>query len=98
MNTTVIIILSTLLIVSIYIIRNLLIQNKKYEDIVEKQVSYLRGLSTLLRVSEQRLKEIDERGSFEADDEVGIFFTELKDTYRNIEQFLLDEKYGNSEK
>jgi len=37
------------------------------------------SIATLEKMLEE-MKEIDIRGSFEADDEVGVVFTELKDT------------------
>lgn len=92
--TVVVIILSSIIVLLLFIIRNLYLQSNQYEKIVMKQVKYLIGLNDLLKASEKRLREIDKSGAFEADDEVGIFFQELKDIYDNIDQVLLNEKYG----
>ena len=57
--------------------------NTIIQEIVEREQNTKETLEDLL----QQLKEIDLRGSFESDDEVGVVFRELKDTiekYKNI--------------
>jgi len=54
-------------------------RNETMEDIIvesqEKQEETKEVLESLLK----QMKEIDLRGSFESDDEVGVVFTQLKD-------------------
>ena len=46
-----------------------------------------------------QLKTIDDKGHFEADDEVGFFFTELKQLGNELEQlFETEVDDGNQEK
>lgn len=50
-----------------------------YDELVEYSIQTLERMQT-------EMKEIDIRGSFESDDEVGVVFNELKDTidkYKN---------------
>ena len=75
-------ILSALLIVSLFIIWNLMKKNEILEDFVTKQ-------SEAIDYCDKRLKNIDDRGSFIADDEVGWFFTELKKIQEALNQFRL---------
>ena len=59
---------------------NLVKQNEKLSDVIKdydaRQDNTLITLENMLG----EMKEIDLKGSFESDDEVGIVFTELKNT------------------
>ena len=39
-----------------------------------------------------RLKEIDSTGHFEADDEVGTIFEQIKETVNELNEFINEEK------
>ena len=65
---------------------NFVKQNEKLSDLVreydDRQIQTEEKLESML----QQMREIDIRGSFESDDEVGAVFTELKnliETYKN---------------
>jgi hypothetical protein len=75
-------ILTALLIVNGFIIYNLLKKNEILEDFIKKQ-------SDAIDYCDKRLKTIDDRGSFIADDEVGWFFTELKKIQEALNEFRL---------
>ena len=75
-------ILSALLIVSLFIIWNLMKKNEILEDFIAKQ-------SEAIDYCDKRLKQIDDRGSFVADDEVGWFFTELRKIQEALNEFRL---------
>lgn len=90
-----IILLVLLLIASVYININLLKKNESleegqeliandYEDLYNKIVQFRK----LIEESEQKLKTIDIKGSFESDDEVGFFFKQLKEIQEDIDNFL----------
>jgi|TARA_R100001509_G_C4748053_1_gene175382 predicted nucleic acid-binding Zn-ribbon protein len=66
------------LIIFIYILRNLLIKVEKYEDEVVKLQDTLSTIQNTLADSKKHLNQLDERGVFESDDEVGYFFEQLK--------------------
>ena len=60
-------------IFNLYLIRNLLIKVELYEDIIQDQTEYLQKLSTLIKQSDKHLKQLDERGVFQSDDELVNF-------------------------
>lgn len=65
---------------------NLVKQNERLEDIIREYDD--RETQTELRLESmlQKMRDIDIRGSFESDDEVGSVFSELKETietYKN---------------
>ena len=59
------IILAVVITVSFFIIRNLILRNEKLEDFITKQ-------SEAINYCDQRLKEIDDKNIFYADDLVGV--------------------------
>ena len=75
---TAIIILSVLVVALGYTTYNLLRKNEKQEDILASYLDYLDQLSRVIEVSDEKLKEIDSRGTFESDDEIGFFFQQIK--------------------
>lgn len=83
-------IISLLLIVSIILFFRgiaLVKRNEVLEDVVIQYDLREEETKKVLELMLQQMKEIDIRGSFEADDEVGSVFTELKnliETYNNI--------------
>jgi hypothetical protein len=73
-----IIILSVLVIALGYTTYNLLRKFEKQEDILAGYLDYLDKISRVIEVSDEKLKQIDSRGTFESDDEVGFFFQQIK--------------------
>ena len=92
-----IIILSVLLIVCLFAIRNLLLKVEKYEDVTVDQVKYLQNISNIIADTNEKLKAVDSKGIFEADDEVGFFFQALKDIQEELDVYMLPENYGEKE-
>lgn len=68
-------------ITSFIIIRNLLIQNSQYE-------SWVTNLSNRVESTYLKMKEVDERGMFESDDDVGFAFRELKELMDDLSEKL----------
>ena len=80
------IILGLMVVVLGFTTFNLLKKNERQEDILAGYMEYLSRISGIIELSDKKLKEIDHKGSFESDDEVGSVFTQLKDiveTYKN---------------
>ena len=75
-------ILSALLIVAGFAIRNLIKKNEILEDFIAKQ-------SEAIDQCDQRLNQIDDKGFFVTDDEVGWFFTEIKKIQEALNEFRL---------
>jgi hypothetical protein len=92
-----IIILSVLLIVCLFAIRNLLLKVEKYEDVTVDQVKYLQNISNIIADANEKLKAVDSKGIFEADDEVGFFFQALKSIQEELDVYMLPENYGEKE-
>ena len=72
------ILLILLLGVASYGIYNLLRRNEVLEDLVNEQATKLADIRTTILDIESKLVSLDIKGSFESDDEVGFFFTEIK--------------------
>jgi hypothetical protein len=82
---------------NLYLIRNLLIKFELYEDIIQDQTEYLQKLSTLIKQSDKHLKQLDERGVFQSDDELGEFFNQMKAVQKELSKFELPQSYGKEE-
>ena len=76
------IVLTIIITVSIFVIRNLVIKNEKLEDFIAKQ-------SEAINACDKRLKEIDNKNVFYADDEIGWFFKEVKKIQEALNEFTL---------
>ena len=74
--------LTAVVITSFFIIRNLLKKNEMLEDFIAKQ-------SEAIQACDRRLKEIDDKNIFYADDEIGWFFEELKKIQEALNEFTL---------
>lgn len=84
------IILAILVIILGFFTWNLLRKVEKLEDIGEYQQNYIDNLSTIIGESSKRLREIDEKGTFQSDDEVGFFFNNIKEIQRVLDEFNLN--------
>jgi len=82
-------ILSTLLIVCFVGIFNLMRQVEKLEDTVEKYQDHLFRLSNVIQESDKYLQELDQSGIFQADDEVGVFFENMRNVQETISRFKI---------
>jgi len=87
-------ILLGLLITSVYAIYNLMRKVEKYEDVVQDQVSYLNSISYIISESKKHLEKLDESGHFQADDELGQFFSQMKQIQEELNRYMLPENYG----
>ena len=61
-----------------YVIRNLMVQNEELTRLVEERGIYINNLDAVIEDIDKRLQEVDMRGTFASDDEVGFFFNSLK--------------------
>lgn len=86
---TIIIILFVLVVLLSYTSYNLLKKNEKCEDIITSYENYMVNMSDIIEFSDKKLKEIDRKGSFESDDEVGFFFNQLKFLQEQLNDFKI---------
>ena len=75
-------ILLALLIVAGFALRNMIKKNEELEDFIVKQ-------SEAIDSCDRRLKQVDDKGFFVADDEIGWFFTEVKKIQEALNEFRL---------
>jgi hypothetical protein len=87
---TTIVILSLLIILFGYCIYNLLKKNEKCEDIINSYEHYMKNLSNTIEFSDRKLKEVDAKGSFASDDEVGFFFKTLQYLQDQLNNFKVN--------
>tara|TARA_R110001606_G_scaffold4033_1_gene19133 strand:+ start:187 stop:435 length:249 start_codon:yes stop_codon:yes gene_type:complete len=76
------IILAVVITASLFIIRNLISKNEKLEDFITKQ-------SEAIIACDVRLQQLDQKGSFVADDEIGFFFKEVAKIQDALNEFTL---------
>ena len=92
-----IVILSIIIIVLGVAVRNLLIKVEKYEDVTVDQTQYLQDISNIINDSQKHLRNLDEKGVFKADDEVGYFFEQMKNVQKELNRYMLPDNYGKKE-
>lgn len=74
------------------------IKNRKMQTILMGYLEYLEKISIFIDESDKKIREIDYRGTFEADDEVGFFFQMLKDIQKVLsENFKLKTEPDDEE-
>jgi hypothetical protein len=82
-----IIILSLLLAASLYVVRNLLLKNEQAEDLIISYENHIVNLGQLISQADEKIKEIDAKGLFDSDDEIGWFFTHIKSIQNDMNNF-----------
>ena len=71
------IILSVVIVIQTYVVINLMIKTEKLETFIE-------NFENQLTQSIEEIKEIDDKGYFESDDEVGTKFKQIIEIVNNI--------------
>ena len=82
MEIILIILLTLSVSISFVAIRNLIKKNEIMEDFINKQ-------SDAIAACDTRLKQIDQKGVFYADDEIGWFFEEVKKIQDALNEFRM---------
>ena len=82
MEIILVILLTLSISISFVAIRNLIKKNEAMEDFINKQ-------SDAIAASDTRLKQIDQKGVFYADDEIGWFFEEVKKIQEALNEFRM---------
>ena len=72
-----IIVLSVLILISIYVIFNLYRKNEILQKIADNQSDWIDYSGDTIKGLYVRLKQVDNRNIFEKDDDVGFIFAEL---------------------
>ena len=82
MEILLVILLTLVITVSFFIVRNLLQKNEQLEDFISKQ-------SEAINACDTRLKQLDDKNVFYADDEIGFFFKEVQKIQEALNEFTL---------
>ena len=82
MEIILVILLTLSVSISFVAIRNLIKKNEAMEDFINKQ-------SDAIAACDARLKQIDQKGVFYADDEIGWFFEEVKKIQDALNEFRM---------
>jgi hypothetical protein len=67
-------------------------RNNILEKAVTQRQEYIDAISIIVANSDAKLKELDIQGAFEADDEVGTFFNNLREIQNIISDFNASQK------
>ena len=76
------IILAIVITASFFVIRNLIKQTERLEDFITKQ-------SEAIVACGVRLGQLDQKGTFHSDDEIGFFFKEVEKIQEALNEFTL---------
>ena len=74
---------------SFFVIRNLIIKNENQEDVIKEYENFITKQSEAVNECNKRLQEIDDKGIFYADDQIGWFFDEIKKIQEALNEFTL---------
>jgi len=64
-------------------------KNNALEKVIADQQQYIDAISIIINDSSETIKQLDNRGAFESDDEVGTFFRNIKEIQNVLDQFNL---------
>lgn len=95
--TLLIIFLVLLLGGAVYAVYNLYKKYDELEKVAQENVDFILAIRSRVLSQQSYLRQLDRMGSFESDDEVGIFFKELKKIINDISTYLEVETEQNEE-
>jgi|TARA_R110000823_G_scaffold236969_1_gene362563 hypothetical protein len=75
---------TSIILILIYVVWNLIRKVEKLEDELDTQDEFLGGIDTKFNDALKRMQEIDRVGSFEADDESGYIFEKIKEVIEEL--------------
>jgi len=81
--------LSVLVVILGFTTINLLRKNEKAEDIIFSYREYITQVTEVIDQSNKKLDEIDHKGTFKSDDEIGWFFEKVKLIQEILDQYRL---------
>jgi len=81
--------LSVLSIILGWTTYNLMKKQEKSEDILLGYMEYLDKFSRVIEISNKKLKEVDNKGIFEKDDDVGVIFDSILQIQEILNEFTV---------
>ena len=88
------IILSVLILILGYTTWTQMRRVESLEDVIADYEVWIDEFIKRIDIMDEQLKQIDARGTFEADDEVGTFFKSLRDLQKRINNFIEETTDG----
>ena len=73
-------------LVFLYGVRNLNRQNEQYQDYIQNELMSLDDVREKVTSAYDRMRDLDIRGSFESDDEVGASFKDILSVVEQLNQ------------
>ena len=70
-----------------YVSWNTMKKLEAQEDLIQTYEEWVADFSQAVAESSEKLKQIDHKGTFDSDDEVGYFFEYLKDLQNGLDSF-----------
>jgi len=64
-------------------------KNNQLEKVIADQQQYIDAITVIINDSSETIKQLDAKGAFESDDEVGTFFQSIKEIQTVLDQFNL---------
>jgi len=83
-----IIVLKVLLACAIYAIKGLTKQSEVLEESNEQYAEWYLNFKKEIDTAASQLRQIDRKGSFEADDEIGFMFKEIKKIQGRLNEYF----------
>jgi len=90
------IILIILSLILIYVVITLSINYIKRENEIEELLQHVKDIHEIIKFADIKLEEVDSKGSFKTDDEVGFIFTEIQNI-QNIINLIYNSKINATE-
>ena len=84
------IVLGILVVILGYTTFNLLRKAEKLEDLISKYSDFVKEFGNEIEAADKRLKQIDDKGLFTSDDEIGWFFEQIKVIQKSISRFKIN--------
>ena len=82
-----IIIMGIIIILSWWVIYAKIKKEIKYLNIISRQNNYIESYKINVNNALNKLNEIDSKGLFKSDDEVGFFFNNLKEIHEELDKY-----------
>ena len=70
-----------------FVVYNNLNKLERQEDIIRQQQQQLQDIYAVIAESDRLIVEIDKRGTFSSDDEIGFFFQTVKGIQQTLNEF-----------
>jgi hypothetical protein len=76
------------LVAAAFVIKNLLKKVEMYEDDIQLKDEFLTKFKTMVGTSSEKMYELDQKGVFESDDEIGFIFQDIKNISMGLNAYF----------